>query len=161
MQPSEEGCEVEARDDLAVDDEAPLFDRAQRVDELREVAVERTSVAAAQLHCVAVARGKAAKAVPLGLVEVVADGQLADELCEHGFGHDACCVPAIAGTTRPRTSPSSTPGARPRITTSAPSGRKPWPSSSSDPGCGAEIVPVASRSPGRSRVPFDVRCATS
>ena len=71
MDALQERLEVEAvrrgDDDLAVDD-APCGQlRADRVEELGEVAGEGALVAAAQLDLVAVAEDDAAEAVPFGL----------------------------------------------------------------------------------------------
>ena len=65
--------------------------RAQRLDELGEVAGERSLVAAPELDLVAVAEDDAAESVPFRFVdEVVVLGQGAGQLRQHGGdrGHD-------------------------------------------------------------------------
>jgi hypothetical protein len=59
-------------EDLPVDGQISLLERAHGVHELGEVARERTSVTADEDDVVAFARGETAEAVPLRLVQVVA-----------------------------------------------------------------------------------------
>jgi hypothetical protein len=70
-------------DELPVEDEALLLQAQERLDDLREEAPERPLVAALQVDLVALAEGEAAKAVPLGLVEVAVERQLAREPRQH------------------------------------------------------------------------------
>src|SRR5918911_2161809 len=82
MKPREERLEV-VRQELAVEDEARLLEPEQRLDDLGEVARERALVAAPQVELVAVPEGEAAEAVPLGLVEVAVERQLACQPRQH------------------------------------------------------------------------------
>src|SRR5207253_10503807 len=82
MEPGEEEREL-GGDDLAVEHESLGRDGEQRLHELREVARERPVVAAPQVDGVAAAEREAAEAVPLRLVEVVADRELTGELAVH------------------------------------------------------------------------------
>jgi hypothetical protein len=83
----EERLEVEAgaaRDDqLAVEHEARLGRREQRLDDLGEVARQRTLVATAQVDAVAVTEGEAAESIPLRFVHVAVERQLAREPRQH------------------------------------------------------------------------------
>ena len=63
-------------DDLAVEHEALLPQRPQRLDELREVPGERAVVPAPKIDVVARAEGEAAEPVPLRLVDVPARRKL-------------------------------------------------------------------------------------
>jgi hypothetical protein len=81
-------------DDLAVDHDALRQLALHRLDQLGEVARERTLVAAAELDLVTVAEHDAAKAVPLGLEQELDVGgqrvEVSDRLREHRRhrGHD-------------------------------------------------------------------------
>ena len=86
-----QGVEVEPgtvghrHDDLAVDDATRRKLGADRVDQLREVPVERALVAAGQQDLVAVAEHDAAEPVPFRFVEpAIALGHLVGRLGEHG-----------------------------------------------------------------------------
>lgn len=88
MQPQLQGIEVEApgrgNDDLTIDDDI-LWQRLQRCRmQLGEVAIERTTVAALDVHVIGAAEDDGAKSVPFGLVEVIARRYLIGEPGEHG-----------------------------------------------------------------------------
>ena len=88
MQPQLQRLEVETvlagDDDLAVEHAALGDARLQRLDELREVAVERPLVAALDEHLVAVAKDEGAEAVPLRLEDPAVVGrQLVDPSRQH------------------------------------------------------------------------------
>src|SRR4051794_363525 len=70
-------------DELAVEHDAIGLEGADTVDDLREVARQRSIVPAAEVDRPAVAEHEAPEAVPLGLVEVVAPRQLAGQPGEH------------------------------------------------------------------------------
>ena len=89
MQSLHQGRKVKAPihedEKLAVEDPPIGRNPRQRRDDLGEIAVKRSPVAAAQLDAVTVAAGNAAKPIPLGLEEVAVLGQLANEPRKHRF----------------------------------------------------------------------------
>src|SRR4051812_11139733 len=73
-------------DDLAVEDAALRDLAGERLDQLREVPVERLQLAALQIDLALVAENEAAKPIPLRLVEkAVAGRKVLGELGEHGL----------------------------------------------------------------------------
>jgi len=85
-----EGVEVEAArtgdDDLAVDHGLLGKGCAERVEELREIALQGQAVAALQVERFALAEDDAAEAIPLGLVdETGCGGDLVRGAAEHGL----------------------------------------------------------------------------
>ena len=90
MDPQQQRFEVEpvvaGDDDLAVED-APIGQgRAERIGQLREVAIERLEVARLRVDLVAVAEDERPEAVPLGLEQPAVVGrQPVGRLGEHGF----------------------------------------------------------------------------
>src|SRR5918911_461301 len=110
MKPREERLEV-VRQELAVEDEARLLEPEQRLDDLGEVARERALVAAPQVELVAVPEGEAAEAVPLGLVEVAVERQLACQPRQHRRDRRRDRHPVVFSATPMRYSPSAMAGA--------------------------------------------------
>jgi hypothetical protein len=53
--------------------------------QLREIAIERSSIAALDIHPVCAAEHDCPEAVPLRFIKVIACRQLVRELGEHGF----------------------------------------------------------------------------
>ena len=117
VDPQGEQVEVEpvggGDDELAVDDHPGRQRGPQRVEDLGEVPVEGTLVAARQLDLVAVAEHETAEPVPLGLVRpAVAGGELAGEAGEHRLDGGQDGEPHLR--TLPRAAPPRGAGGRSR-----------------------------------------------
>ena len=87
MQSQLQGVEIESvrrrYDDLAVHHAVPGQAIEQSLVELREIAIERSSIAALDVHSVRAAKYDRPKAVPLRFIKIVAGRQLFRELGEH------------------------------------------------------------------------------
>src|SRR5437588_8780057 len=77
-------CSSASDDDFGIEDAARRQLRAERLDQFREIAVQRFLVATLNQDFFAVAKDKRAEAVPLGFEDPVAAGrQITDAFCQH------------------------------------------------------------------------------